>query len=115
MRFRKSLQVGLAVGCHGHLLELQVSRRYHVLGEALADFGLHLGDVDGTVGGEVGAEVLLAGKLADHDDHVLHAFHAGNDVLHLAEFDAKTAEFDLMVLTAEDEHVAVGCPLGIVA
>ena len=94
---------------------MQVSRGYHVLGEALADLGLHLGDVDGTVGGEVGAEVLLARKLADHNDYVLHTFNAGNDVLYLAELDAETAELDLVVLTAEDEHVAVGCPLGIVA
>ena len=59
--------------------------------------------------------MLLARKLADHNDHVLHTFNAGNDVLYLAELDAETAELDLVVLTAEDEHVAVGCPLGIVA
>ena len=59
--------------------------------------------------------MFLATYLTNHDDHILHPFYLGNDILHLAQLNAQSAQLNLVVLTSQDEHIAVGSPLGVVA
>ena len=107
--------IGLAVGCHRHLLQLQVGRRHHILRQASCYLFLEVLWRYLAVGSIVGTEVLAVVQLAYHDDHLLHALHLEHHVLYLAELNAQAAQLDLMVGTSQDEHIAVGQPLGIVA
>ena len=115
LRFGQSLDVGLAVGCHRHLLQLQIGRRHHILRETLADFLLQSSWCNLTAGSIVGTEVLLPAELADEDDYLLHAVHLKHHVFNLAQLNAQTAQLDLVVGATEDDDIAVGQPLGIVA
>ena len=115
LRLGQCLDVGLAVGCHRHLVELQVSRGHHILRKALRNLGLERIGSYRTVGGVIGTEVLLVAETANQDDHLLHAFDTKHDVLDFAQFDAESAQLDLMVGSTQDHHVAIGQPTGIVA
>ena len=46
--------------------------------------------------------------LTDHDDHLLHALNLQHHILNLTEFDTQATEFDLMVSTSKDNHIAIG-------
>ena len=95
--FGQSLHVGLPVGCHGHLFQLQVGGGYHVLGQTLGDFCLQRIGGNLPVGCIISTEMLLAVEFADEDDHFFHALHLKHHILYFTEFDAQSAEFDLMV------------------
>src|SRR5262245_37834845 len=45
-----------------------------------------------------------------HDDCILDAFVTTQDRLHLAWFDAKTADFDLLIIAPKELDVAVTAP-----
>ena len=110
----KCLHIGLAVGCHGHLVELQISSRHHVLREALRNLGLEVFGRDHTVGGIVGTQVFLAANLANHDHHLAHARYLEHHILDFAQFNAQTAQLDLMVGATQNHHIAIGQPASIV-
>ena len=115
LRLRQSLYIGLAIRRHGHLGQLQISRRHHILREALGDLGLQGVGRNLMVGRVVGTEVFLVVQLADHDDHLLHPFHREHHILDFAEFDTQTTQFDLVVGTSKDNYVAIREPFRIVA
>src|SRR5258708_28076177 len=65
---------------------------------------------------EVGNEPLAAGTvLQGDDDGALDGRKSGEDGPNLVEFDAETADLDLLVCAAEEFDRAVGAPSGEVA
>ena len=110
----QSLHVRLTIRRHRHLVQLQIGRRHHILGQALRDLCLQGIGSNLMVGSVVGAEVLLIIQLADHDNHLLHTLYGEHHVLDLTEFDTQATQLDLMVGTSEDDHITIRQPLGIV-
>ena len=114
LRLRQSLHIGLAIRRHGHLGQLQISRGHHILREALGDLSLQGVGRNLMIGRVVGTEVFLVVQLANHDDHLLHPFNGEHHILDFAEFDTQTTQFDLVVGTSEDDHIAIGEPFRII-
>ena len=115
LRFGQGFDIRLAIGRHRHFTQLQISRRHHILCQALGYFSLQ--GIRGylAIGGIVGTEVFLVIQLTDQDHHLLDAFDLQHHVLDLAQLNTQATELNLMVGTAEDDDVAVRQPLGIVA
>ena len=111
----KGLHVRLAVGRHGHFVQLQIGGGHHVWGKALGNFCFQGIGRDGAASRVVGAQMIFAAQLADDDDHLLHAVHLEHHVFYFTKFDAQSAQFYLVVRAAQDNHVAVGRPFGVVA
>ena len=108
LRFGQGLDVGLTVGCHGHLLELEVGRGHHILRETLRNLSLQGIGCYLTVGGIVGAKVLLVVEFTNEDDYLLQAFYLQHYVLNLTEFDAQSTQLNLMIGTAKNHYIALG-------
>ena len=115
LRFRQRLLVNLPVRCHRHLFQLHIDGGHHILREFCADVSFQSIDINRTASGEVGAQVFRTGDGAHHDPYLLHIRIGGNGMFYLAQFDTQTSQLNLMVGTSEDDHFAIGQPLGIVA
>ena len=97
LRLRQRLDVGLAIWRHRHLVELLIGCGHHVLSQALSYFIFHSIRREWSVGGIVSTQVLLAGNLANHDNHLVDAINLEHHILNLAQLNAQATQLDLMI------------------
>ena len=114
-RIGQAPDIGLSVRGHGHLVELEIGGGHHIVGQMLFKLVSQPVDVDLGIGGEVGAEVILAAELADADRRLSDVGLGGDEALDLAQLDPEAPELDLVVQSAKDMDVAVAIPFGVVA
>ena len=114
-QLRQPLGVGLAVGGHGHFVHLQERRRNHVVREVLFQLVAQFINIDLSVGGKIGAKVVLSAQRTDDDRRLFDVRLGGDKLLDLAQLNAQTAQLDLAVESAEYIDVSVFVKFCVVA
>nr|WP_238325637.1 hypothetical protein [Burkholderia pseudomallei] len=112
VRHGKPLAVELAVGGEGKGVEEDERGGDHVGGEEGGERGAQVGG-GGGLGGvrdDIGDELGIAGVLEGDDGGFANAVAGAEARVDLAELDAKAADLDLMIESAEEFELSVGEP-----
>ncbi len=108
VRGRQRLAIDLAVLCQRDLLQPHIRRRHHIARQALCQLRFQFVRRDFTViAGVVGQQLL---RRADSHHGVGNAGTGGQRGGDFTGLDAKTTNFDLIVITAQIVDSAVGIP-----
>ena len=106
---RQGAPVEFAVGRHRQRVDRDHRRRNHVGREPLRQLGADLSRVCGA--GDVADQALVAGAVLAGDHHrLLDPVEPGQRGLDFAEFDAVSADLDLLVGAAQVLQLPVGAP-----
>ncbi len=107
--------VNFPAGVEGELGDRYEARRDHVTRQRAGQVRAHLGQAGRGAGfragrgPDVGAELLVPGRIGDHGDHGLgDGGVGGQGGLDLAQLDAQAADLDLAVGPAQEHDRAVG-------
>ena len=114
--FRQRFSVDLAVRGDRDLVDHDIGRGDHVLGQGGGDASPDPVDLDATgFAGrrDIGDQALTQpGCVADHDDGLAHRRVHRDRGGHLTEFDPEAADLDLLIGAADEFDVAVGVTPG---